>query len=244
MSLTLFEVYLTLKNEFGLQNWWPVIRNGRCVYLEEFTQRERSPEEKLEIIIGAILTQNTSWNNAVKAICNIKKKNYLSIEFLNKIDCEKLAGLIKTSGYYNQKAKKIKAFMKFINFYGDDINVLDKYPVEAARRLLLDIWGIGFETADSILLYAYRKLVFVADAYAGRIFSRLGFFDNNSGYEIIRKFFQKSLPEETLVYQEFHALIVEMGKSICRKKPLCEICRFINSCRFAKENTNYAQVCT
>ncbi len=202
----ILEVYNKLNYHFGNLNWWPVI----------------SDNHELEISIGAILTQNTSWNNVEKCIKTLNEKNLLDKNKLKSLSQDELALLIKSSGYNNQKAKKIKLFLNF-----------DK---DITRENLLSIWGIGKETADSILLYAYNKPSFVVDAYTKRIFSRLGLINENLEYDEIKKVFETNLPVEVDLYKQYHAVIVEHAKTYCRKKPLCNKCILSKICKYRKEN--------
>ena len=167
--------------------------------------------------MGAILTQNTSWKNVEKAILNLKKNNLLNKEKLEKINIKKLANLIKSSGYHNQKAKKIKEFIKFLNS-----------KKKITRENLLTVWGIGPETADSILLYAYNKPYFVIDAYTKRIMNKLGYKENT--YEKLQELFHKNLPRNYKLYNEFHALFVRLAKENCKTNPLCNNCPLNKNC--------------
>jgi len=206
MPANLLRIYSILLEHFGKQHWWPTL----------------SKNKKLEICIGAILTQNTAWKNVEKALHNLINKNLLNLEALNKINQKKLESLIRSAGYYKQKAKKIKALVKFLTS--------EKKP---SRKNLLAIYGVGKETADSILLYAFNKPVFVVDAYTRRIFSRLGMLDENLSYDEIQEFFENNLPRDTELFKEYHALIVELGKNYCKKKnPLCKECPLSSICKF------------
>lgn len=196
------EIYGILLTHFGKQGWWPM-QNG-------FLPRE------WEVEVGAVLTQNTSWKNVEAALKNLKENGIVSRNDVLRISEKKLANLIRPSGYYNQKSKKLKALARFSG--------------DVTRENLLGIWGIGRETADSILLYAYGKPYFVVDAYTVRIFSRLGLIEKKWGYERIREFFEKNIPRDPDIYKEYHALIVELGKNVCRKKPLCGECPLGNGC--------------
>jgi len=198
-------IYDKLFEAFGTQNWWP--------YTDE-------KNKKLEVSIGAILTQNTNWQNVEKALDNLKKQNLLSSKGLEDIKIKRLAALIKSSGYYNQKAKKIKSFIKFL-----------KSNKSINRESLLSIWGVGPETADSILLYAYDQPIFVVDAYTKRIMNRLGFKEGT--YDELQKLFMQNLPNNVQLYNEYHALLVKLGKDFCKTKPLCEECPLKNNvCKF------------
>jgi len=198
----MLKIYKKIYDKFGPQGWWPVISNN----------------PKLEICIGAILTQNTSWKNVEKSIKNLEENNLLNLKQLKKIKTKKLALLIKSSGYYNQKARKIKEFVRFLSS-NKKIN----------RENLLNIWGIGPETADSILLYAYNQPIFVIDAYTKRIFERLGYKEQD--YDNLQKFIIKNIPKKTKIYKEYHALLVKLGKEHCRTKPICNNCPLSSNCR-------------
>lgn len=192
------KIYNLLFESFGPQGWWPV----------------KGKNPRFEIILGAILTQNTSWNNVESVLDNLREKGLIEEEALREKPEKELAELIRPSGYFNQKARKIKAFLDFRG--------------EISRENLLGIWGIGPETADSILLYAYNKPYFVIDAYTKRIFERLGLGEMD--YKGLQDFFHKNLPRDIKIYKEFHALIVKLGKEFCRKKPLCEPCPLSRTC--------------
>ncbi|MCD6459871.1 endonuclease III domain-containing protein [bacterium] len=193
-------------NHFGNLNWWP-------------------GETEFEIIIGAVLTQNTSWTNVEKSISLIKEKNLMSPQALYALSIETLSELVRSSGYFNQKAKKIKHFLQFFNdSYSFDIEKMKKVPLDVMRKQLLGLHGIGPETADSILLYALSKPVFVVDAYTKRIFSRHGFINQNASYDDVQIFFEKFLNKDISLYNQYHALIVNTGKYFCTKKPKCQLC--------------------
>lgn len=214
------QVYETLLRRYGSQGWWPILntKSNSSVYDKDFPKRERYQDEKFEICVGAILAQNTAWKNVEKALYNLKTKKLLSKEKLETINLKILADLIKPSGYYNQKAKKIKEVIKFLKS-GKEIN----------RENLLAVWGVGPETADSMLLYAYNKPVFVIDAYTKRIMNRLGFKENT--YDRLQRLFMENLPKDVRLYNEYHALLVRLGKEFCKKKPVCEGCPLNNMCK-------------
>lgn len=218
-------IYTTLLDYFGYQNWWPIVDNNTSLYLPEFRTRQRTPAEIFEIAVGAILTQNTNWQNVEKALINLKTDSVLNIETVRDIETERLAGLIKPSGYFNQKAKKLKLFVEFIDgeLHGDIMSLRD-FDIDTARKMLLSVWGIGKETADSILLYGYYFPIFVVDAYTRRIFLRAGIVDKAMEYDNIQGIFEDNLPVDSLIYREYHALIVKLGVECCRKKSLCENC--------------------
>ncbi|MBL7156947.1 MAG: endonuclease III domain-containing protein [Candidatus Omnitrophica bacterium] len=177
-------------------------------------------------MVGAILTQNTAWSNVEKAINNLKRKKLLTPQKMMRVPAKNLKTLIRPSGFYNEKAKKLKNFAEFlIKFSNGNVDKLKSYNASTLRRKLLSVKGIGPETADSILLYALDKPVFVVDAYTKRIFARHKLLPRDATYEETQKFFTRALPRKTKLFNEYHALIVEVGKNYCRKKrPLCEIC--------------------
>jgi endonuclease-3 related protein len=201
------KIYKLLYTEFGPRHWWP-------------------GDTKLEIIVGAILTQNAAWHNVEKAISNLKRARLLGVKRLSEVKRERLSKLIRASGYYNIKSLRIKNFLTFLNqrYAGNICRMFKVEPVHL-RRELLDIKGIGPETADSILLYAGEKPAFVVDSYTKRIFSRHGYVEEDADYEQVQRLFLKNLPVDVGLFNEFHALIVELGKSLCKsKKPLCNRC--------------------
>lgn len=209
-------IYNKLLYKFGKQNWWPVTSNN--------------PE--FEIIIGAILTQNTSWKNVEKAIENLKKEELIDIKKINKINKNKLSRLIKSAGYFNQKAERLKIFMDYVDKnYKNNLKKFLKKDIKNMRKELLSIKGIGNETADSIILYAAEKPIFVIDAYTKRIFTRVGLIDENIGYEELQELFHDNLKKDYRIFNEYHALLVELGKNICVKKPKCEICPINKECK-------------
>jgi len=207
LNRSLLIIYDLLYAKFGPRHWWPGDTN-------------------LEIILGAILTQNTAWANVEKAIKNIKRAKVLSVSRLSGISEKNLARLIKPSGYYNIKANRIKNFLRFLNArYGGSIDKMFKSRLYKLREELLAVKGIGRETADSILLYAGNKPVFVVDSYTKRVFSRHGLINEDADYEEAQSLFMDNLEKDKGLFNEFHALIVELGKSVCKsKKPLCGMC--------------------
>lgn len=204
------EIYKRLLNKFGPQHWWPA-------------------KSRFEVIIGAILTQNTSWGNVEGAINNLRQKNLLDPRRLKDIPTFKLASLIKPAGYFNIKAKRLK---NFINFLFKEYNgSLDKMAEEYWANLrikLLAVNGIGPETADSILLYALDKPVFVVDAYTKRMLARHNLVSRHADYQTIQSIFTDNLTQDKKIFNEYHALIVRLGKELCKAKPLCEVCPLNN----------------
>ena len=199
--------YKELYNKFGPQAWWPA-------------------ETALECILGAILTQNTSWKNVEKALDNLMSDNLISIERLSLITADELAFLIRPSGYYNQKAFKIKNFVSFLTReYSGSLDNLLAEDKSSLREKLLSLKGIGPETADSIMLYAGMKPVFVVDVYTWRILSRHGLVPLDTSYGEIQELFTDSLDEDVGMFNEYHALLVKLGKEHCKKRnPLCAGC--------------------
>ncbi len=201
------EFYKALFKAFGPQGWWP-------------------GETPFEVIVGAILTQNTSWSNVEKAIRNLKKEQLLTPRRLHALGLKELAGHIRSAGYFNIKAKRLKNFLDrlFDNYNGNLNNLLKKNAGEL-RKELLSINGIGPETADSIVLYAAEYPEFVVDAYTKRIFSRHNLIRHDAGYEEVKSLFMDNLKPDAVTFNEYHALIVRTGKHFCKnKKPLCEEC--------------------
>ena len=200
-------IYERLHSFLGPSGWWP-------------------GETPVEVIVGAILTQNTSWRNVEQALARLKEEGALSVERLTRIGEAQLAEWIRPAGYYRIKARRLKNFFRFLQEdYQGQIEGLVEQPLEKARAQLLGIRGVGPETADSILLYALGKPTFVVDTYTHRIFSRHQLVPEESDYEGLRSFFMEALPEEVTLFNEFHALIVRTGKTYCKKKaPLCGDC--------------------
>lgn len=201
------EVYTLLYEHFGPQGWWP-------------------GETSIEVVVGAVLTQNTNWVNVTKAIANLRAAGLLSLADLLGLSQDDLANYIKPSGYYNIKAKRLKNLLQMIEErYEGDLERLLNDETRSARENLLSVQGIGPETADSILLYAGGHPVFVVDAYTHRIFSRHGLIAEESDYHSIQEEFEHRLPQDIPLYNEYHALLVMLGKHFCKKtKPLCGQC--------------------
>jgi endonuclease III related protein len=199
--------YRALYDAHGPQHWWP----GRS---------------RFEIIVGAILTQNTSWANVEAAIKNLRAARLLTPTGIETVSSPKLARLIRSSGYFRQKAKKLKAFTRFLfSVYAGSLTRMFRTPTTILRQQLLEVHGIGPETADSILLYAGNHPVFVVDAYARRILERHSLATSKHAYEEVRALFESNLPRDPRLFNEFHALIVHTGKHFCRKSnPNCAAC--------------------
>ncbi|MHB8173015.1 MAG: endonuclease III domain-containing protein [Nitrospirota bacterium] len=202
-----FDIFNILLKEYGPQHWWP-------------------GETPFEVMVGAILTQNTNWGNVEKAITNLKRAGALSPEAINAMPEGTLAELIRPSGYFNIKSKRLKSFIRYLmETYDGNIKKMREREPAQVRSELLSVTGIGPETADSIMLYALDMPVFVVDAYTKRIFSRHGFFPPDSDYHEVQKFFMDALPRDVKLYNEYHALIVRLAKERCVKKVgECQIC--------------------
>ena len=219
-------IYNALLKEYGFQGWWPVTPRGGSV--PRYRGGPTNRAQVIEVMLGAVLTQNTSWKNAERAVSSLKQKELIQPEKLLAISLERLADIIRPSGYFNQKAKKLRALALFLREH--PLRVLAKMKVAPLRDLLLKINGVGPETADSILLYALQKPIFVVDAYTRRIFTRLGFIPQDAGYDQIQRSFHSELPRSAALFNEYHALIVEHGKNVCRKKPNCNACCLSRLC--------------
>jgi endonuclease III related protein len=203
----LLRIFKILNIHFGNLHWWPA----------------SSP---FEVIVGAILTQNTNWQNVEKAIVNLKANSLMSPEAMFEAEDHLIAQHIRPSGYYNIKTARLKSFMKFLSEnYESDLDKMFRQNTLSLREALLTVKGIGRETADSILLYAGNKAVFVIDAYTERILTRHGLIDGKAGYDEMQQLFMKQLPNRPDLFNQYHALIVNTGKMFCTKKaPRCEAC--------------------
>jgi endonuclease-3 related protein len=210
-KLSLRKIYSRLYARFGPQGWWP----GKTPF---------------EISVGAILTQNTNWANVEKAVANLKAARVLSPRKLYALTERQLAELIRPSGYYNVKARRLRAFLSLLcEKYGASLKRMFRLPLEELRQELLSVNGIGEETADSIILYAAEKPTFVIDAYTRRILSRHGFCEPKATYAEIKMIFESALKPDVQLYNEFHALFVRLGKTLCRpRNPFCNQCPLDN----------------
>ncbi len=204
----LIKLYKNLLKEYGKQNWWPVSRKFKSDFEE--------------VAIGAVLTQNTNWNNVEKALKNLIDTGKTSLEDILQSSDEELYTIIKPAGFYRQKTKTLKNLAEFVKKEGvENLN----------REKLLSVKGIGEETADTIVLYGLNQLEFVVDKYTKRLLFRLGLLKSeNEKYSNVKRLIEKSLPPDIEVYKEFHALIVEHGKRYCRKNPLCDDCPLKDKC--------------
>ena len=218
----LINIYKQLLKAYGKQGWWPLSKNQ--LQTKHHQGNPKNLKDQFEIIVGAILTQNTSWTNVEKAIYNLNKSNLLNLNKIIKAKKSKIAKLIRPAGYYNQKAERLKIIAEKIK---NNSNLLKE------REELLKTKGIGPETADSIILYAAEKPSFVIDAYTRRIFSRLGLIKKDLKYDEIKEFFEKKLKKDVQTYKEYHALIVQHAKQHCKTKPECNNCILKQNCSFA-----------
>jgi endonuclease-3 related protein len=190
-------------------------------------------------MVGAILTQNTSWRNVEKAIQKLKNKGVLNAEEIHQLRKSQLAPLIRSSGYYRIKAERLKAFVNFLfENYDGNINRMGKERLKILRAKLLKVNGIGPETADSILLYGLKKPIFVVDAYTKRVFLRHEMISESASYGEIQRLFMNHLPHNKRLFNEYHALLVHLGKTLCKKVPRCDICPLKGIEPTAKERWN------
>jgi endonuclease III related protein len=219
LETRLLDIYRRLYGHYGPQHWWPA-------------------ETQFEVIVGAILTQSAAWTNVEKGIANLMRAGALSPKGLRDLPHEKLASLIHSCGYFNAKAVKLKAFADwFGEHYNSSLEQMFAEDTVSLRKELLEVFGIGEETADSILLYAGRKPIFVIDAYTRRIIDRLGLTPEGQKYPDYQSLFMQNLPHDARMFNEYHALLVVTGKETCRKKdPLCEKCCLGEVCLLAHSN--------
>ena len=213
MTFTIRQQLLTfydcLLDHFGPQNWWP-------------------GDSPFEIMVGAILTQNTNWQNVAKAITNLKQADLLEPHRLVQVDHQRLAALIKPAGYFNIKAKRLHNFLTWlIDRFDGDVESAKQLDTHSLRIELLAIKGIGPETADSILLYGLEKLIFVVDRYTCRILWRHHLLDEDIDYDYVQQLFTDALPADLGIYNEYHALLVALGKTYCRPRPQCSACPLV-----------------
>ncbi|MDP6543031.1 MAG: endonuclease III domain-containing protein [Phycisphaerae bacterium] len=203
---TLMEMYEAMLKRFGNHGWWP-------------------GDGPLEVCLGAILTQNTSWTNVEKALDNLRNAGAVSISVLQQMDPDSLAGLIRPAGYYNIKAGRLKNFIASVyESYGDDIAAFLDRSVSVLQSELLGVNGIGRETADSIILYAAGKPTFVIDRYTCRMMVRHEMTCPEEDYQQVKDLFESSLPEDLELWKDYHAQIVAVGKEYCRPKAKCAGC--------------------
>ena len=205
-------VHAALLEQHGPQDWWPA-------------------EDRFEVMVGAILTQNTAWTNVEKAIANLKGADMLRADAIVQATPDVLAQLIRPSGYFNVKARRLACFCDWYVRAGG-YQKLRYWSTQRLRKALLGVHGVGPETADDILLYAFHRPVFVVDAYTRRIFTRLGTIRGDEAYEELRAAFEHQFAGRTGSFAQLHALIVRHGKDVCRPAPRCEACCLNATCRF------------
>jgi endonuclease-3 related protein len=206
----LLSIYRRLLKAYGPRKWWPA-------------------KTRFEVMVGAILTQNVSWHNAKIAVDNLKNAGLLSPDRILRAPEKRIASLIRSSRFYNQKAKKLKSFSRYLVLrYNGSLDRMFANGMGELREELLALKGIGKETADCILLYAGGKPSFVVDAYTKRMFARLGLGKEDALYDDVREFFMTNLPQDTKLYNEYHALIVHHSHFVCKSKPDCGICKIRN----------------
>jgi endonuclease-3 related protein len=213
----LHAAYCALHHAYGPQHWWPA-------------------RSAFEVMVGAVLTQNTAWSNVELALARLGERIELSAEEILGLAPETLADCLRPVGYFNVKARRLRAFCAAYLAEGG-LDRLSGLPTETLRRRLLGVHGVGPETADDMLLYAFHRPVFVVDAYTRRIFSRLGLLTGTEGYETIRRGFEAALGPDVPLLNEYHALIVRHGKEVCRSKPRCAGCCLRDQCSAAGEST-------
>lgn len=202
----LISIYKKLFTAFGPQNWWP-------------------GDTPFEVAVGAVLTQNTNWGNVEKAINNLKKEKVLNAKAIHDMPVNRLASLIRPAGYFNIKAKRLKAFIDFLmTGYHGSMKKMKGEDMHPLRKKLLAVNGIGPETADSILLYALDKPIFVIDAYTRRVLSRHNILGHDETYDKFQELFHSALKKDVKLFNEYHALFVRVGKTFCKTKPICEGC--------------------
>jgi endonuclease-3 related protein len=205
-----FDIYQALFSHHGEQHWWP-------------------GDSAFEIMVGAVLTQNTSWSNVEKALTNLKDADVLSAEAIARASPKRLANWLRPSGYFNVKARRLQSYCQWLLAEGGETE-LARRDTDTLRQELLSVHGVGPETADDILLYAFGRPVFVIDAYTRRLFSRLGLIEGDERYEVLRQLFETTLTTDTQLFNEYHALIVIHAKEVCRPTAQCDQCCLVSQC--------------
>lgn len=211
--MTFSQVYQKLLKQYGWQHWWPA-------------------DSPFEVMVGAILVQNTAWANVERAIANLKSHACLAPKTILNVPTIDLAEWLKPSGYFNIKTQRLRNYCQWYMDAGELLGV-SQLDTNTLRKQLLMVNGIGPETADDILLYAFERPVFVIDAYTRRIFSRLALLEDGAGYEVLRKQFEKNLKPDIAMFNEYHALIVCHAKNVCKKRPVCTGCCLADGCAFS-----------
>ncbi|MDE1856844.1 MAG: endonuclease [Candidatus Micrarchaeota archaeon] len=215
MRTNLYDLYARLRERFGYLDWWP-------------------GDTADEIVIGAVLTQQTAWTNVEKAIANLKRERLLSIAAISRAKVQRLERCVRPSGYYRQKARRLKGISaRIMDEYGS-LDGLLSLPGTELRKTLLGFHGIGKETADSIVLYAANKMAFVVDAYTIRAMSRIYGMDSGTKYDDMQRYFTDRLRPSIRLYKDMHAQFVELGKNYCRTRPLCADCPANRICAYSR----------
>ena len=215
MRNRLEQIYETLERSYGPQHWWPA-------------------DGPFEVMVGAVLTQNTAWGNVERAIDNLKQAECLSLDAVMAMPKRELAAMIRPAGYFNVKADRLRKLCAWLSHSGG-VDAVRCWPTATLREALLQVHGIGPETADDILLYAFDRPVFVIDAYTRRIFSRVALVDGAEPYEILRKAVEEALDSSAPLYSEYHALLVRHAKTVCRRQPQCRACCIRAMCVFGHQ---------
>ena len=216
------DAYRRLLGHYGPQHWWPA-------------------DSPFEVMVGAVLTQSTSWTNVEKAVDSLKAADALSPQAIRRLSHEELARTIYSAGFHNTKARKLKALADYLgDRFDDDLDAMRRVDPAELRAELLGVYGIGDETADSILLYALDMPSFVIDAYTRRLFSRIGIVPERDTYEAYQRLFEDSLERDPRTFDEYHALIVSHGKSVCRKQPRCRGCCLLEICATGRASESAA----
>ncbi|MEK7516242.1 MAG: endonuclease III domain-containing protein [Patescibacteria group bacterium] len=215
MKMKPLQIYNRLYRAFGPQHWWPVTASGKSRIANRDDQRLAISDKPFEVCVGAILTQNTAWINVEKAIANLIAARVMDPTAVHTISPQRLERLIRPAGYFRQKAKKLKIFSRWVlDEFGGDFERMRRVPLPKLRESILSVWGIGPETADSILLYALGKPIFVVDAYTKRLCDC--FKVSFKTYGEYQRFFQTSIPKSAKIFNEYHALIVAWGKVLSK----------------------------
>jgi endonuclease-3 related protein len=212
-SKTVKNIYQTLLKHYGPQHWWP-------------------GDTPFEVMVGAILTQRTSWRNVEQAIKNLKKAGLMTADSIAGSSVDKIRSLVRPSGFYNVKAERLFSLARYLNENYDSPEDIFKNDIQDVREELLGLRGIGKETADSMILYAGNNPIFVVDAYTKRMCERLDIPVKSLDYDDLQSYFQEAMPKDANIYKEFHALIVIHGKEMCKTRPVCKGCPLQSICCF------------
>ncbi len=234
------KLYFSLFKHFGPRGWWPTTpsHSSHPLYSHRKSLKKLTEQESFEICLGAILTQNTSWSNVERVLSGLKKNKLLNFRSLLAMPLQKLEIHLRSSGYFRQKSFRVRSFLKTIQKETKGrFKEFLQGSLSPVREKLLRLHGIGPETADSMMLYAAGHPIFVVDAYTRRIASRWGIIKGDESYEEIQATFMKALPRSASLFGEYHALLVELGKEFCQKKPLCKNCPLCKVCKNGRKET-------